>query len=496
MAEKPEIDSDSPRGRAALLFQILLHDLEEHLLKFDRYLHGQHDDPYMPDTADAEYKLLAKRAVTNHIPLLVRAPVQGCYVDGFRAGKRGASLGVREELVDSPAWDHWQRSRLDSRQTSIYHAAAAYGHAFVLTERRDGDEKSTSRGLSPLRTSAIYADPASDEDPVAALHVERWPSKKRPGRAIFWDGPEKYLISFKEKGYSTFTMTFDSDNGTGECPVTRFAPEVDLDGRTHGVVEQVIPLQDRLNQTVFDLLIAQTYGSFKVRYATGMAPPYVQEAVFDDQGNFVQFRPKLDENGQPIVKKVSINGKTFLHAEDPNTKFGSLDETPLDGYIAALKDVSERLSAVTQTPPTYLLGQIANLSAEALNAAEKTFDRKVESWRKSFGESWERVFRLASRMDGDDASAEDFHGEVVWRDMESRALSQTADALGKLADQVGVPRRALWEEVPGMTQQKLDRWLEMTEEEDYEKQMAEGLSRAGSAGSTSSRTRPLPASSE
>src|SRR5690606_27326665 len=94
------------------------------------------------------------------------------------------------------------------------------------------------------------------------------------------------------------------------------------------------------------------------------------------------------------------------------------DETPLDGYIAALKDVSERLSAVTQTPPTYLLGQIANLSAEALNAAEKTFNRKVESYKHSFGEAWERVFRIASRLDGVEG-ADDVHGEVVWRDMES-----------------------------------------------------------------------------
>lgn len=486
MAEKPEIQSDSPRGRASLLFRILYDDLDKILLKVDRYIHGLHDDPYMPELADAEYKLLAKRAVTNHIPLLVRAPVQGCYVDGFRAGKaeRGS---LPDALVDSPAWDHWQRSRLDSRQTSIYHAAASYGHSFVVTEKRDGDEKATSRGLSPLRTAAIYEDPAADEDPVAALHVERWPSAKRLGRAFFWDGPEKYWIRFKEKDTEEFELEFDYDNGTGECPVTRFAPEVDLDGRTHGVVEQIMPLQDRLNQTVFDLLIAQTYGSFKVRYATGMAPPYVQVAKLDDDGNFVGFEPKLDENGQPILRKVSVNGKTFLHAEDPNTKFGSLDETPLDGYIAALKDVSERLSAVTQTPPTYLLGQIANLSAEALNAAEKTFDRKVESWRHSFGESWERVFRLASRLDGDSENAEDFHGEVVWRDMESRALSQTADALGKLAEQVAVPRQALWEEIPGMTQQKLNRWTEMTESEDYEKQMLETVSRASGTRASSTQ---------
>jgi hypothetical protein len=492
---EPEIEGDSPRKRAEHLFAILHHDLEEHLLKIDDYLHGRHADPYMPETADDEYKLLAKRSITNHIPLLVRAPVQACYVDGFRAGRKKGASGLPDELTESPQWDHWQRSRLDSRQTPVYHAAAGYGHSFVLTEKRGDDEKSTSRGLSPLRTAAIYDDPATDEDPLAALHVVRWAGEENPGEARFWDGPIEYSITFKNGKDGGAVIDFEmeevGDTGAGACPVTRFATEIDLDGRTRGIIEQVIPLQDRLNQTVFDLLIAQTYGSFKVRYATGMAPPMKLAPKRDEEGNVVGFEPAIDGDGQPIVRKVNMTGKTFLYAENPETKFGSLDETPLDGYIAALKDVSERLSAVTQTPPTYLLGQIANLSAEALNAAEKTFNRKVESYKHSFGEAWERVFRIASRLDGVEG-ADDVHGEVVWRDMESNSLAAAADAAGKLRQNVEAPVQALWEELPGMTQQKLARWKEQHEEEDSELRMMEQLSRAsGSRPDTSTSGRSV-----
>lgn len=480
MATEPEIDTDSPRGRAILLFRILKNDRDKILLTVDDYLHGRHPDPYMPELADDEYKLLAKRAVSNYVPLLVRAPVQGCYVDGFRAGRNSTgSPDTAKEITNDPSWDHWQRSRLDARQSAIYQAAGAYGHSFVVTEK-DAQGNTVSRGLSPLRTSAIYDDPATDEDPLAALHVVRWPTPKRPGKARFWDGPLEYEVSFRTEDYSKIRLSKPTSTGARDCPVTRFAVEVDLDGRTRGVVEQIIPLQDRLNQTVFDLLVAQTYGSFKVRTVSGMAPPMEMTPIRDTEGNITGFEPRLDADGNVVPLRVSINGKQMLYAEDPGVKFDTLDETPLDGYISALKDVSERLSATTQTPPTYLLGQIANLSAEALNAAEATFNRKVESWRHSFGESWERVFRIAGQIERDDKRADDFHGEVVWRDMESRAMSQTADALGKLAEQLEIPRRALWTKVPGVTQAELTRWEELRQEEP-EQAMADKLNRASTA---------------
>jgi hypothetical protein len=40
--------------------------------------------------------------------------------------------------------------------------------------------------------------------------------------------------------------------------------------------------------------------------------------------------------------------------------------------------------------------------------------------------------------------------------MESRSLAQAADALGKLAQMLGVPVEILWEKIPGFTQQDVD----------------------------------------
>ncbi|WJN63103.1 portal protein [Streptomyces phage phiScoe44] len=454
----------SPASLAKQLLAILHRD-SDRLKRIDRYNQGNHDDPYMPPQADDEYRLLARRAVSNWMPLLVGTPAQALYVDGFRRGSLD-DVSAPEPDSTTVEWKHWQRSRLDARQSAVYRGALAFGHSFTLTEKTK--KGVITKGLSAMRTSALFEDPANDDTPYAALTVTAWAKDDQPGKARLFDGKAEYQVSFKSltDGISVGT---GKRHGASECPVTRFAAQVDLEGRTIGVIEPMIALQNRINQTIFDLLVAQTYTSHEVRYATGMAPPIER----DENGD-----PVLDEQGQPKPIAMNHNARRFLFAEDAEVKFGSLPGGPLSGLIDSVDMSIRHLAAVSQTPPHHLLGQIANLSAEALLAAETALSRKIAEFRASFGESWERVMRLAGEMEGDVTSAEDFAGEVIWRDMEQRSLAQAADALGKLKEQLGIPARGLWKRVPGVTQTELEDWESMREDDDPIGQLSASISRA------------------
>ncbi|MCG8926643.1 phage portal protein [Lentzea sp. CC55] len=461
------MSSTSPVSLAKQLLGILYKD-KPRLERIDDYLHGRHDDPYMPETADAEYKLLARRSVSNWMPLLVGTPAQALCVDGFRRGRPG-ELPKGNDGAALPEWDHWERSRLGGRQSAIYRGALSYGHAFALTEKVKGRVR--SKGLSAMKTAALFEDPANDEVPFAALTIVQFPRGDERGVARLWDSRNEYRVTFKSlSDLDSVKVQNGRRHGASECPVTRFAALVDLEGRTIGVIEPMIELQDRINQTVFDLLIAQTGGSFKVRYASGMAPPVKRDPETGE--------PILDENGAPQPLPVNLNAKRFLFSDDADVKFGTLDETPLGGFIESIDMSIRHLAAVSQTPPHHLLGQIANLSAEALLAAETALSRKIEEFRRVFSEAWERVFRLAAELAGDTVSAEDWHGEVLWRDMEQRSLAQSADALGKLADQLHVPKRGLWRRIPGVTQNEIDDWEDLREQEDAELVLAASVRRA------------------
>jgi hypothetical protein len=472
----------SPLKLAKELLAIL--DRDEHRLqRIDNYMHGKHDDPYMPPQADDEYRLLAKRAVSNWTPLLIGTPAQALYVDGFRPGVSTDGL-PRTATLTSPEWQHWQRSRMDARQAAVYRGALGYGHSFVLTEKTK--KGVISKGLSAKRTAALYEDPANDDNPYAALTITARPKGETPGKARMFDATYEYAVTYASISDldSVKVAGAKRRHGNTECPVTRFAASIDLEGRTIGVVEPMIPLQNRINQTIFDLLVAQTYTSHEVRYVTGMAPP-LQMELLDEFGNVtldpslaVDSRPKLDSAGNPIPAAINHNARRFLFAEDPDVKFGSLPGGPVGSLIDSVDMSIRHLAAISQTPPHHLLGQIANLSAEALLAAETALSRKISEFQSIFGESWERVFRLAAELDGHTESADDFAGEVQWRDMESRSLAQAADALGKLADQLGIPKRGLWKRVPGVTQTEYEDWEQMAEDDDSVGQLASALTRA------------------
>jgi hypothetical protein len=465
-------ENPSPRQLAKQLLAILERDADR-LARVDNYVQGKHDDPYMPENSDAEYKLLARRAVSNWMPLLVKTPTQALYVDSIRRGSETPN-------GKSASWKHWQRSRLSARQIAVHRGAVTYGHSFTVTEKTKAGVK--TRGLSALKTAALFEDPANDDTPYAALTVLRKPVDETPGKATLWDGTYEYPVTFLSyTDEKSIRVGSGKRHGASECPVTRFVAYVDLEGRTVGVVEPMIPVQNRINQTIFDLLVAQTYASTKVRWATGMAPPLERYPEFDKDGNPhpQAGEPVLDANGNAKALPINHNAKRFLFAEDENVKFGSLDETPLGGFIESIDMSIRHLSAISQTPPHHLLGQIANLSAEALLAAETALSRMVEEFRTSFGESWERVDRLALEMENAiSVDLTDEEVEVIWRDMELKSLAQSADGLGKLSDQLGIPKRGLWPRVPGVKQSELDEWDRLYEEESSDLVISRSLRRA------------------
>lgn len=461
------------------MMRILKHDRDQILLRLDCYNRGIQDDPWMPDNADSEYRLLAERSKTNIIPFIISTPAQALYVDQFRRGfEHDESADPSDLIAVQPEWDHWEKSNLGSRQHAIYRGALNFGHAFTVTEF-DAKKNLKTRGLSALRTSALFADPANDLVPEQAFHVSKWPKEGAVGVATAWDDRFSYPITFQTLGDPEgLVIGKPIAHGAGdECPVTRFTCFIDLEGRTTGVVEPLLDLQNRLNQTVFDMLVVQSYAAFKVRTVTGMAPPVVMDPVYED-GEIVGWEPRVDETTGKMVPDVqNINARRWMWAEDENVKFGTLDETPLDGFIKAIELAFQHIAALSQTPPHHLLGKIANLSADALTAAETALQRKVEEFKSSFGESWERVFRLAMKMLNEDG-ADDFNSEVIWRDMEQRSLSQAGDALGKLRQELGIPARGLWPRVPGATAAELRTWEKLAEEDDPTAMLAKSLQSA------------------
>jgi len=388
----------------------------------------------MPKGAKQEYLHLAKRAITNWTPLVPDTYSKGLFVDGFRPAN----------AADNAApWSYWQANGMDARQNVVHRGALEYGTSYtlILPGTLQSRRVPVMRPLSPLRSAAWYRD-EDDEFPEIGL--------RRKGETI--DGTRLIELYDKTSVY-TFAKPKDSDNwllggveehGLGVTPFVRFRDR--LDGEAVGVVKPLINLNDRVNEVVFATLVALQYASFRQRWATGLAIPE------DDDGNPL-------EPFQAAVDRLWI-------ADSEGARFGDFAQTEVQGHLSIYDSTVRTLAAVAQISPNILTGDLVNLSAEALAQMESQTQGKISEYETIFGESWESAFRLAALAAGDTAAANDTSAQVRWRDTEARSLAQTVDALGKMAQMLQVPVEALWEKIPGITDQDVTYWRSLRESQD------------------------------
>ena len=410
------------------------HDTErEQLDEVRRYWKGRQGLPaVIPTAAPVEVKTMARLARVNVCSIVVDTLAQSLFVDGFRAKRDADDLDV---------WKIWQANKMDARQGGIHRAAFAYRAAYTIV--LPGDSMPVIRGASPRSMTVMYG-----EDPDWPL----WGLERMGGGAWrLYDDTAVYHLA--ERASDDFVFLETREHNLGVTPIVRYLDEDDLDADDDvepahhghrndlmpmgGQIAPLQPLQDQIDLTTFGLLVAQHYAAFRQRYIIGW----------------------VAESEKELLKAGASQIMTF-DQDASEMKIGEFEQTNLEGYIASREASLRHAASLSQTPVHELIGELVNLSAEALAAAEKGHERKVDERKTLLGEAHEQTLRLAGRIAGievpDDA-------QVVWRDTSARAFGATVDGLGKLAQMLGIPPQELWERIPGVTRQDVERWKAASE---------------------------------
>lgn len=442
-------------GVVSLVSQ-MLESLEGERVRLDefyRWFEFRQPLPPLPRKASEEQRALAKKARTPLLRLVVESTVEPLRVEGYRPSAEFENR-LRDEgdrgLLDSVpfAWRAWMANGMGGRQSQVYRDAAIAGYAFVTVVPGvgvGGEDMPRIRPVSPRRMWAEYEDPYGDEFPMHAVQ------DLGGGRFRFFD--DVHVVEF-----STVKRTVDGkveeslvqdgaavEHGAGVCPVVRFENLVDSEGRCTGEVEPYIDIAARFDMTQLDKLLVQRNNSWKILYATGMQPP---KGMTPEEQQRTKVRLRQDD--------------MILAGSD--VKFGQLDETSMAGFLTALNDELELLSAVSQTPTSVLSGDLVNLSADALAEARVMHTLKLAQRITNYTAEWGRVLRLACAVGGMVEEAQDYMAQVVWAEIEVRSLAQTVDAYGKLVAQLDVPPRGLWDKIPGVTSSDTARWERLATE--------------------------------
>ena len=386
----------------------------------------------IPSAAPREVRTMARIARVNACRIVVESLAQSLFVDNFRTANSDE---------DDAVWEVWQANKMDARQSGLHRAAHAFGASYAIV--LPGDPVPVIRAASPRHLTAVYGDdPDWPEYALEYMGTRGW---------RLYDDTAIYFLK-GTGGAREFTLEDTKEHNAGVTPIVRFLDEYDLDADDdvtvdarafmnyqrkpfRGQVGPLMPLQDQIDLTTFSLLVAQWFNGFKQRWIIGWTAK--------------------DEAQQ--AKAIGSQLMTFdapAEGED-SIKLGEFSQTDMADFIEAREATLRHAATLSQTPVHELTGTLVNLSADAIAAAENGHERKVDERKTLLCEAHEQMLRLAGDLGGFDVPDD---AEVVWRDTSAHAFAAIVDGLGKLATMLNIPPQELWERIPGVTKQDIDRW--------------------------------------
>lgn len=397
----------------------------------EKWYDGRHPLP-MASTSNSDlYRKFQEMSQTNLVAKVVDVAASRLSITGVRSGS---------DEMDEHIWDLWQRSQMDSEQETLFTAALALGVAYISVWPND-EGIPTFYPEHPAQVCHIPV-PGRPREVAAALKIfydeltMYWTAVMYlPDRILKWYS----LAAFNAVSEYSSMDVEEIPNPFGVIPIVPLRNRPTLTGWYASEMRDAIPIQKRINQTALNMLVAQEAVAFPQRWATGL-------------------ELDKDENGSP-VRPFRSSPDALWVSEDPEVRFGQFQESNFNGYLESLRQDTEAIASVTNTP-AFNLGSHLRVppSAEALSAMESSLVKKIRQKQLQFGEAVEHAIKYAMIMEGRDTN--DFEAlEVIWADPRVRSDAAVGDFAVKM-QAVGVPQEAIWEEL-GATPQMVDRWTDL-----------------------------------
>jgi hypothetical protein len=392
------------------------------------------------------------RSQTNFLPLVLDVFSQSMKVSNY--------LSSATQRTAEP-WLWWQRNKMTARQTGIIRGVLEYGVSYTTVmpslNPLDGQPGAYIRAVSPRQMTCLYGEPVEwepgvtpvdDDWPIMALEVHDKAIRLYDEEFVHFlgvkDVPESAL-GWRDPMFNTsgnFEYIDRRAHGVGVCPVVRYRDRWLLNGEEqYGIIEPLISIQARIDETTYEMSVAQYFTAFTERWVAGWRPQNETEALTMAAGDVWYF-------------------------SSGDVKVGQFDASSPTGYIEAKQSAVRDIASISQTPAQNLgVDALVNISADTLAGLEAGKDRKTAEIQTALGESFEQMFRTCAHITGDKAASMDYDAQVKWQDATARSFAQTVDGLTKLVAGLGLPDELAWEMIPGATKEWVDRAVDIRDSE-------------------------------
>lgn len=406
------------------------------LERLNAHYEGRQPLTYMAPELVAELGSRLRQVVVNWPQLVVDSLEERLDIEGFRMG---GSADADEGL-----WGIWQANNLDQLSPMAHVDAMVMRRAYVSVSPRGEADADPSSGVdadvplitveSPLQMIAV-TDPRTKRVRAAAKWwSDDFGGDSRVRAAVYLPDSTSWWVR-DAKGW---ILDEDGSPGVNEHDLG-VVPVVPLVNRPRIVVpggqavdgssdlDTIVPLSDAACKLATDMMVTAEFHAMPRRYAIGVA-----------RDDFV------DANGNPIGSFSRVAGRVWSTeaSKQDGVEMGQFPEAQLTNFIQALTHLAQMVSSVSGLAPHYLGMTSDNpASADAIRSSDARQVKRAERKARSFGESWERVMRLALLVRDGRVPGEAAQMETMWRDPSTPTIAQTSDAVVKRFQSGIVPKR-------------------------------------------------------
>jgi hypothetical protein len=416
--------------------------------KYIDYYEGYHDLSFATEKWRNAFGGLFHQFADNLCPAIVDAAADRMQLTGFEV-PQNPDLGKQ-------LWDFWKRLRMDRKAGNIHEHMFKVGDAYAIVWP---DPVTGQVTISPNPAHQIYVQ-YSDDGETIEWATKLWQIDTKQYRLNLYmpDRIEKYITTSAIQGgiprnSNAFrrnvlaTEPWPVPNPYGRVPVFHFANNAEMGVWGESELHNIIPLQNALNKSMADMLVAMEFVALPQRYATGL---------------------ELEEDevtGQPKIPFRAAIDRIWA-VGDPEVRFGQFEQADLERFTKVQNDLRLEMARISRTPQHYLgMGSgaqsafVASMypSGESLKTAEAPFSAKITDRQISTGDVWEDLIIFAAQI-SDIEVPENVEVNTIWIPATPKSNVEELDNAKKKMD-LGIPVEVIWAEL-GYTPQEVTAMLQ------------------------------------
>ncbi len=361
--------------------------------KFERYYGGLHELSFATEKFANAFGSQFREFAMNLCPAVCDAVKDKLKITGFAIDAGPPNAGLRAARI-------WHDERMGLRSGEVHKEALKNGDAYVIVWP-GGNGRARIYPNNAASICVTYDEEAPGTIVSAAKfwrtshkhtrlnlyfpdRIERYVTAK-PGEAALPQASE--FVPFIE-GASQSPLFEEArldgghtiENPFGRVPVFHFANNADIGMPGRSELDAAIPIQDGLNKSVLDMLVAMEFSAFRQRWVAGIEVEY-------------------DPDGKAIPPFKSGADRLWV-AQDSNSKFGDFEQAELEQFLKVKDSFRIDIASVTGTPLHYLMPHMRGQpSGETLRRSETRFIAKVRDRQAAFGQVWADVMEFALSID-------------------------------------------------------------------------------------------------